>query len=362
MERVCELPLPATAKQVKLMGQALPQVHQRPHKIVLLGDTGCRMKLPTYFQDCSDPAAWPLAQVAKQAALEKPDLVIHVGDYHYREHSCLAGDCAHTPTGYGSDTWQLDFFKPMKPLLQAAPWIFVRGNHESCERAGQGWFRYLDPRPYSEQQNCDQKTPAEADITAPYAVPLGSKLQLIVVDTATASDTKAPPNLVAAYSSEVEQVAELSSQKPQNWLVMHHPLLGYGYGSVTGYHSSNTTLMSAWQARNHPDFMPASISLVIEGHIHTFELNRFAGAQPLSLLTGFAGSALESEFPKNLPAHFEVIPGIEITESLHDHDFGYTVLEENNGKWTLLQKDILGKNRLTCNLQFENIPRTFQCQ
>ena len=34
-----------------------------------------------------------------------------------------------------------------KGCSPAAPWIVVRGNHESCSRAGQGWWRFLDPRP-----------------------------------------------------------------------------------------------------------------------------------------------------------------------------------------------------------------------
>ena len=69
-----------------------------------------------------------------------PDLVVHVGDYHYRENACPAGDagCSTSPWGYGWDAWDADFFTPAKRLLAVAPWIVVRGNHESCDRAGQG--------------------------------------------------------------------------------------------------------------------------------------------------------------------------------------------------------------------------------
>lgn len=359
-EQVCELAIAANTKVVKLHGIALPKINAHPHKIVLLGDTGCRMKLPASFQDCKDPEAWPLAEVAQQAAAEHPDLVIHVGDYHYREHACLAGDCAHTPTGYGSDTWQLDFFQPLRPLLNAAPWIFVRGNHESCERAGQGWYRYLDPRPYNSQQNCDQPTPPEADITSPYAVSLGPKLQLIVMDSAAAADTKTPKALVEAYSKVINQVTELAQQKPQSWLVLHHPILGYAHGTL-GYYSSNATLLAAWKAQGYSSLLPPTIPLVMGGHYHTFELNQFKGTEPLSLLTGFGGSALEPEFPKSLPSHFEVAPGIEVSQSVHNQHFGYTVLEETNGQWTLQQKDVQGKTRLTCQLDLQNSQRNFTC-
>ncbi|MDW4746763.1 metallophosphoesterase, partial [Escherichia coli] len=82
---------------------------------------------------------------------------LHVGDYHYRENACppdVAG-CQGSPWGYGWDTWQADLFQPAAPLMAAAPWVLVRGNHEECARAGQGWFRFLDPRPYSAARSCD---------------------------------------------------------------------------------------------------------------------------------------------------------------------------------------------------------------
>jgi hypothetical protein len=50
-----------------------------------------------------------------------------------------------SPWGYGWDTWKADFFDPAQALLKAAPWVMVRGNHETCTRAGQGWWRFLDP-------------------------------------------------------------------------------------------------------------------------------------------------------------------------------------------------------------------------
>jgi hypothetical protein len=106
-----------------------------------------------------------------------PDLVIHVGDYHYREDPCPLGNagCAGSPWGYGWDVWDADFFTPGAPLLAAAPWIVIRGNHEACGRAGQGWYRFLDPRPLAPLGTCDDPANDEtADYTATYAVPLGA--------------------------------------------------------------------------------------------------------------------------------------------------------------------------------------------
>jgi hypothetical protein len=36
-------------------------------------------------------------------------------------------------------------FAAADPLLKAAPWAFVRGNHEVCSRGGEGWNRMLAP-------------------------------------------------------------------------------------------------------------------------------------------------------------------------------------------------------------------------
>ena len=91
-----------------------------------------------------------------------------------------------SPWGYGFDVWQADFFQPARRLLASAPWIVVRGNHESCNRAGQGWWRFLDTRPVAPQQNCNLA--ADDDIgnySAPYAVPLGrnADTQFLVFDS-----------------------------------------------------------------------------------------------------------------------------------------------------------------------------------
>ena len=114
----------------------------------MLGDTGCRIKGAT-LQACNDPAQWPFPQVAAAAASLKPDLVIHVGDYLYRESACPPGNqgCAGSPWGDNWTTWQADFFTPAQPLLAAAPIVLARGNHEDCKRAGPGWLRLQGPPP-----------------------------------------------------------------------------------------------------------------------------------------------------------------------------------------------------------------------
>ena len=105
-------------------GRVLPLPTQHINRIVIIGDSGCRMKAADKeWQACNVPAKWPFAQVAAQAALKHPDLVLHVGDYHYRENPCNSAaepDCAGAVSGYGEQTWRTDFLDPAVPLLTAA--------------------------------------------------------------------------------------------------------------------------------------------------------------------------------------------------------------------------------------------------
>src|SRR5438309_603430 len=158
---VCERSVPIGTMRATIGQRVLPLPKIKPERIVVLGDSGCRLnKVFGVWQACDDPAAWPFASVAATAARFAPDLVIHVGDYHYRENACPASiaGCNGSPWGYGWDAWQADFFEPAAPLLAAAPWVVVRGNHEECARAGQGWFRFLDPHPFATKRSCDDAT------------------------------------------------------------------------------------------------------------------------------------------------------------------------------------------------------------
>ncbi len=137
----CEGDIPAGAKRASIAGRRLPLPARQIRRIVVIGDSGCRLKASeNAYQACNDPAQYPFARIAARAASWHPQLVVHVGDYLYRENPCPAGNdsCAGSPWGYGWDAWKADLFAPAAPLLAAAPWVVVRGNHENCARAGQG--------------------------------------------------------------------------------------------------------------------------------------------------------------------------------------------------------------------------------
>ena len=187
-------------------------------KVLVLGDSGCRIVYYQPPQECADLRAWPLRKIAAKAASLHPDLVIHLGDYHYRESACEDRTmCGEPIFGDNWVTWDREFFQDAAPLLNAAPWIMLRGNHEDCARAGTGWFFLLSP----------QAMPARgcANKTNPYYLNLGNVI-LGVLDTAHIGDSH------AGYSTEewsVNVKSVLTNMKKiagtnATWLLMHHPV------------------------------------------------------------------------------------------------------------------------------------------
>ncbi|QNA89114.1 metallophosphoesterase [Massilia sp. Dwa41.01b] len=277
----------------------MPVPKAAPERIVVIGDTGCRLK-GREAQDCNDPRAYPFARVAASAAAFEPDLVVHVGDYHYREDPCPAGraGCAGSPYGYGFDAWAADFFTPAGKLLAAAPWVLARGNHESCARAGQGWWRYLDPRPFETGRDCDlPANDALGDHSDPYAVPLGAGAQLIVFDSANTSYKGLPPSdpRRARYADTARKVAQLAGAARYNIAVDHHPLFAFGAnrdpksGAVTLF-GGDRGLLDAF-GDVEPGYLPESVQMLLSGHVHLWEQVSFASRHPTQFVSGFSGTA-----------------------------------------------------------------------
>ena len=319
---VCEAALPPDAVSVTLDGRQLPLLSRPPEKIVVLGDTGCRMK-NTLVQACHDPDAWPFARIARSAAAWQPDLVIHVGDYFYRDSPCPAGNAVCTDSPWG-DTWaaaEADFFAPAEPLLRAAPWIFVRGNHEACQRTGNAWFRLLDPRPLPKE--C-------SDEAEPYSVPIGERT-LFVLDTTTAHDLRAAPETVAHFAA---QLAALAEHRPA-WLLSHKPFWPSGEsGTGAGKTVSEQTDPQAKFGSNGPT---ARIGPV--GSLH----------RPSSCL--YAGKPIIScwEWRELLdpPLATELV-GLDIADRTVSHaetltGFGYVTLERGKAGWTVTPRDVAGR-------------------
>jgi hypothetical protein len=70
--------------------------------------------------------------------------------------------------------WNVDFFEPSARLFAAAPWIMVRGNSETCEHAGEGWFRLLDANAMPKE--CSDFTEPIAITLADFALVVGHRI------------------------------------------------------------------------------------------------------------------------------------------------------------------------------------------
>ena len=332
---VCALRLPAGTTAASIDGAGLPLPRSAPTRILLIGDTGCRLQ-GQRAQPCNDEEGWPFPAGSHIAAQIKPDLVIHVGDYHYRESACPVGNtgCAGSPHGDTWDVWREDFFAPAAPLLAAAPFVFVRGNHEECDRGGKGWSRALDPYAFAGPNGCLR--PGQ-----PFSVSLGG-VNLYVMDVATADEGTASKAQAARFARQFAAVAKLGP-KPV-WIAMHRPIWAAA-GALFGYvEGDNKTLALA--ARKS---LPATVQAFISGHIHTFMATGFVEDFPVQIISGHGGDELHPFAPSD-PVGLK-INGVSVKSGIAAPGvFGFVLLEKDAAGWKLTNYDFTGKPQAGCRM------------
>ncbi len=339
--RSCEKTVPQGAVAATLDGHVLPLARPNPQRILVFGDTGCRLDR-NVLQDCDDPAAWPFPRIAAAAAKARPDLVIHVGDYHYREAPCPAerSGCARSPWGYGFDAWNADFFEPAAPLLAAAPWIMVRGNHEDCGRAGEGWIRFLDRLPV---------TATCRDLTGIFVARLGD-LGIVVADGARADDPNGDMGPLANLLRG--QLAEVAAKVPaEAWFVSHRPL-----NSMRGASGGLANEVdNKVQELAFGTIMPPGVRMTVAGHIHFFQAVDFAGSRPPQLVVGTGGDNLVKVPPLSVIG--ADINGRRVANSVTYSGFAYMVWDRSGNSWIGTLFDVDGKALSHCRL----VDRSLSC-
>lgn len=324
---VCQAAIPSGTKIIVAGKITLRPPTNEPRRIVLIGDTGCRQK-GNILQDCK--REWPFERISEAAAALKPDLVIHVGDYLYRESPCQK--CSNGVHGYGLDAWYADFFSPAKTLLEASPWVFARGNHESCKRAGEGWFRFLDQAPFTD--TC-------SDYSMPYSVPISKDTQLIVFDSSS------PDFAEKHYPAEFEAVGKLAAQFPHGFFISHHPLLGFSEWHEKLF-PGNKVLQNALHQTG--DFFPPEIDASFHGHVHLFEALDFKGQFPATFVSGNSGTAMDEALPEKLPSDAEPYPGAVVGHFFSSDEFGFMTLEKERKGWLVTERNEYGKPVWRCLL------------
>jgi hypothetical protein len=328
---LCQAPIPANAKSASLNGQTLALPRANPSRVVVMGDTGCRIK-GARVQDCNDMTKWPFHQVAGDASREHPDLVIHVGDYLYREDKCPPGSeakCGDTPAGDNWDAWNADFFTPAAELLKAAPWAFSRGNHEDCGRSWRGWFYYLDPRDWD--GTCQE-------YSKPYVVQLGA-FRIGMLDSAAVKEDQADERQIAIYG---EELASLHLEN--GWLVDHHPIWGFKTDQPGSMPLPlSVPLEEAWKRVS-----PVGIRLILSGHIHVFEFVALDGDYPRQVVAGDGGTEMALPFTSSV--HGIGVRGASVQSGESLDQFGYTLLTRDGNGWQLSLMNHLHKTLMTCSV------------
>jgi len=348
---VCQSTIPADAESASIGTLEFSLPKSSPKRIAIIGDTGCRLdSKDDKFQDCNDPDKWPFKAISESAAAWGPDLIIHVGDYLYREAPCPQGKsgCEGSPHGDNWDTWDADFFTPAEPLLGVAPWIMARGNHEVCGRAGKGWFIFLDTT-LATPPSTDLCT----DFSSPFSINIG-ELDIFNMDTACAEDADAPSDLVDQYSSEFQTLGNVQTNTA--WLLTHHPMWGIDDEKKSPTDPkccTNLTLQTAGKMN-----FPQSIKFVLSGHIHLFQylnFNKSGGSGiPSQLITGSSGVELNKSPTASIAGMS--VDDMKIEEGMTIDEHGFSTVEfKEDGTIEVAQRDVNGNKILECDLVEENL-------
>ncbi|HEY0396672.1 MAG TPA: metallophosphoesterase [Candidatus Elarobacter sp.] len=352
---VCDAALPASATNANVEGTRLPAIPRAPRTIVVFGDTGCRMSGEEQ-QNCGDPADWPFPKIAQTIAAAHPDLVVHVGDYYYRESNCpkIMTTCENR-WGDTSHSWDADWFAPGKPLFAAAPLLLTRGNHEDCARGGPAWHRYLDPADTvpacpvagSAAGAAATATPAgtagsapPVDGSPPFAASFDG-LRIVVADSAAdPSDTKADPARIAFYEDSFRKARALAAgANGETWFVTHRP-------PFASTNQTEALLALMW------NFAPFGV--VLAGHVHDFEAINLAGYPPL-IVNGEGGTDLDEagDTAKYVAAQRgggNLVYRLGAPAPAASKQFGFAVYTRTASGWTISLRDPDGIERRSCFL------------
>jgi hypothetical protein len=355
----------------------LPARVDDPTHVVGIGDTGCRV-VHWQIQPCLREPDWPFAAIASHAAeiikKYKPQpIIVHVGDYHYRENPCadLNPACGGSPYGDNWATWEQEFFEPAAPLLETAPWIMLRGNHENCDRAGAGWlFFFALPGQQKTENAC------ESDLDS-YDLNIGKTAdgrarKLVVFDTAYDGNTHDAEKRCGTYAKWLDKL----DPDAEIWLALHQPLwLRNSDGSKDSERASvackngvSKSALPVMRARFDSAKPTRLARLVLSGDIHLFEFFQPDDAfMPVQLVVGNGGTKLDKLQPLAAAATSSIptlnsdlnpsvnsfgVSGAALSIAQH----GFTILSREDATWTVRLFNVRGDVIASCRFAEKAMP------
>lgn len=342
----------------------------RPGTVGVIGDTGCRVTTAGPDQDCANhQTGWPFPQIADSAAtVTRPDLVIHVGDYLYREDPSRANDTAANPgctTQADRFSWPCvvaDFFRPAETLLATAPVALTRGNHEDCNPAQQGgaggaWFRYL-----ADDLRADGSC---SPYTSPVEIRAGT-LNLLSVDSSFADPADNGSTAQRAiYTAQFDTVNQAARQHPTHdyFVFTHKPL--WMVRSAGPPARSVTRVLDKAVADTALGRLEDNIRMVLSGHVHLYQMIDFDTVRPPQVTVGFSGGTPLDQGPNDAGVVGQPVgtPPQPVHQSITQGGvFGYGLLRDNGATWDLTSHDTAGAVRgQTCTLSTSTANKAFTC-
>lgn len=200
------------------------------------------------------------AAVASDASTSPFDFVLH------------AGDLVESPAGDYWDYW----FSSFEPMLLAAPFIPVLGNHEKNSRSYYDAFSH----PPGAGQN-DERW---------WALHWGD---VVVVGLDTSASRADRILEQQAYAEK-----ELSGPERHKFVIFHHPVY-----SSDAYHGSGY----GYEKIYHPIFAKAGVDVVLNGHAHNYERIEKDGITYLVL--GGGGAVPRGLAPKRVDGSIVAVEG-----------------------------------------------------
>ncbi len=293
-ELVCEYPF-YFDKPVEMDKGVTYPIIKDPTEVAIIGDTGCNSS-----QDCSDSNSWVFPKVSERLTFDvSGQFTLHVGDYIYQKKLCPDGSesCDLSLQGKSFKVWQKEFFEPLSKAFKTQVFGFIRGNHEDCEFAYEGFFRYLGAFKYN--QECVVKEEPWTYTVGPY--------RFGFFDSAHASSSKAKDTEI--YQRDMQDIhkkfEEHKEEGKVSFLVTHVPFWGFVPNCwkmickpdfmVYQYTRKTITLQKAYK-----DYLTSLkeqnkeklFKYFISGHLHYYDVLTFKDHDETQFVVGTSGAKL----------------------------------------------------------------------
>lgn len=313
-------------------------------KFAVIGDTGCRLVESAFgkkYQNCSSMEEWPYPVLAKSVSKEKYDFLIHTGDYHYREHCSDENLCpSYTKSlGYGWAAWWDDFYGPSQDLFKKSPILFVRGNHEDCKRAYNGWGPlsvYSKPFDLKSEQECVEIEPYQW-------IEMGDLIMINFDDSGFQDRAPSLPHTRKMWVDKLSEIAERIKALPNKkeiWFLTHKPVLAYVPNDKGGPKDIDDYLRDVMKDAK----LTKKIDYFLSGHVHNQQIV-FGKKNVLQHVIGHSGTALDP-----FATRIKTDKVISTTDS--KYSFGYALFERKGfKKWQIIYKNDKGDKVMTCLLK-----------